>query len=918
MKKKTLKKIIAVFLSFVMAVGILGQNIIPVQGTSEVVSQDFTFGESAYVLQKQSVTIKNLFQVTDVKVNSGKVTYQVQGDNVQLVLNEGTPSRIGPHQMNATFILEQDIDIFPSSIDYKKDGYVGILTQSGSSIFQGGMYTQCYKGTVTNPAKEFYQYKVTISYTENQVPGMNVVLPKDGQRLKDGIRVQGTVKDENVGDELTVLYSVDPANNTTTGSALGAVIIADGTDQSFQGLVNVMNLSEGVHNLSLWVKDRKGAESARVSIPFTIDITPPGDPVISQVPGNETPTNGDVKVKVDFPLDAVEKDYRIGSTGPWITYPDTGIDISVNDAVYAVCKDEAGNSSGEPFIVITNIDKTSPETPVLKADPTGFTNKDVIVTITYPQDASTKEYRINGSDWKTFPDTNLTETVTLDSNGTVEARAKDQAGNVSPVSTLLVDNIDIVPPEAPKIVASADTTVAVPITVTIYPGVDKKSGVNRTEYSLKGAVDSSWKEYTDPFIVTAIGDTEISARTIDNMGNVSDISTKKITISKAVVVTATPAVILPPAVNPPVNSTSPAPAVTASPTPARTTEPVSTQPGGGNGVFKADPAVFISSDQQTYEENEVVIFTINYKNKTNVPLEKVVIKAQIPQYTTLFDAAGGNVDKNNITWNIDKLKENESGSIQYKVKVNSLDTSEVSVTDTASITCSNTVINPDDDTSVYRFLAYSNRFKDNFHKKYVVGYKDKTFRPENNITRAEVAAMMASILNLEKASPDQKNYPDVDKNHWANRYIYATSKAGLFTGYTDGTFRPDSYITRAEMAVVLAKYLKLKNVEPIKLDFNDIGNHWAKNYIEEIYRNKIIEGYIDGDSKKYMPDAKIRRSETVSILNRVLYRGPLKGVESVFTDVKSDHWAYGHILESSLDHYYVRNKDNSETKVNNK
>jgi hypothetical protein len=103
--------------------------------------------------------------------------------------------------------------------------------------------------------------------------------------------------------------------------------------------------------------------------------------------------------------------------------------------------------------------------------------------------------------------------------------------------------------------------------------------------------------------------------------------------------------------------------------------------------------------------------------------------------------------------------------------------------------------------------------------------------------------------------------------------------------------------------------LKLSSVAASELDFTDIKGHWAQNYIEEIYRFKIIKGYEDG---MFKPNNKITRAEVVTMFNRMLYRGPLNGVESKFPDAPKSHWAFGQIIESATDHKYTRNTDGSE------
>lgn len=89
------------------------------------------------------------------------------------------------------------------------------------------------------------------------------------------------------------------------------------------------------------------------------------------------------------------------------------------------------------------------------------------------------------------------------------------------------------------------------------------------------------------------------------------------------------------------------------------------------------------------------------------------------------------------------------------------------------------------------------------HEKYITGYQDGTFRPDQSITRAETAAMMARIIKLE-TKESSTTYKDIPNTYWAKDSIIALTTQHLMNGYADGTFRPEQPITRAEMAPILA------------------------------------------------------------------------------------------------------------------
>lgn len=220
-----------------------------------------------------------------------------------------------------------------------------------------------------------------------------------------------------------------------------------------------------------------------------------------------TPTNGNVTVTITYPAQAVVKQYKIDN-GNWTTYT-SPIVMTSNGTIYARSQDAAGNWSPESSYVVNNIDKVAPATPTLSANPSTPTNGNVTVTITYPADAVTKQYKIGSAGtW-----TNYTAPVVLTDNNTVYARAIDAAGNVSNEGSLVVSNIDKVAPTAPVINVNGNK-------LTITPGTDA-SGIQKTEYRLNGG---AWTTYTS-VVTLPDGNYTIDARSIDNAGNVSNITT---------------------------------------------------------------------------------------------------------------------------------------------------------------------------------------------------------------------------------------------------------------------------------------------------------------------------------------------------------------------------------------------------------
>lgn len=175
-----------------------------------------------------------------------------------------------------------------------------------------------------------------------------------------------------------------------------------------------------------------------IEIPKTITngsvtVNPQDAPVLSATP--ITPTNGNVTVTITYPEEATVKEYKI-STGDWKAYTDV-IVLSANDTIYARFTDGVGHISETSLIIVSNIDKDAPATPILASTPTAPIKGNVTVTINYPTDADVKECKIGTGDWEGY-----SAEIVLSSNNTVYARCSDAAGNYSDTGSIIVSNIE--------------------------------------------------------------------------------------------------------------------------------------------------------------------------------------------------------------------------------------------------------------------------------------------------------------------------------------------------------------------------------------------------------------------------------------------------------------------------------------------
>ena len=194
------------------------------------------------------------------------------------------------------------------------------------------------------------------------------------------------------------------------------------------------------------------------------------------------------------------------------------------------------------------------------------------------------------------------------------------------------------------------------------------------------------------------------------------------------------------------------------------------------------------------------------------------------------------------------------------------------------------------------------------HYAYIVGYPDSTVRPQNGITRAEVATIFFRLLTDETRnanSTKSNSYSDVAAGAWYNHAVSTLSAMGIVKGDSNGKFNPNAPITRAEFAAIAARFDD--KADTTAVDFSDIASHWAKNEISAAANNGWINGYTDGT---FRPNNKITRAEAMTLVNRVLKRLP-ETAEDLHNDMikwsdnsDTSAWYYLAVQEATNSHYY--------------
>ena len=199
------------------------------------------------------------------------------------------------------------------------------------------------------------------------------------------------------------------------------------------------------------------------------------------------------------------------------------------------------------------------------------------------------------------------------------------------------------------------------------------------------------------------------------------------------------------------------------------------------------------------------------------------------------------------------------------------------------------------------------------HYSYLIGYSDGTVRPNGRITRAEVATIFFRLLTddtRQRNWSSENNFSDVSADKWYNNAVSTLCHMGVLGGYSDGSFRPNAPITRAEFAKIAVSFAQINGFSEYGY-FTDVdSSDWYAPYVDAAKSVGLIEGYSDGSFK---PENKITRAEACTIVNRVLGRKPSKNNMKIsdrinWPDCTTDDWFYEAIMEATNSHTYQMGK----------
>ncbi len=348
------------------------------------------------------------------------------------------------------------------------------------------------------------------------------------------------------------------------------------------------------------------------------------------------------------------------------------------------------------------------------------------------------------------------------------------------------------------------------------------------------------------------------------------------------------------------------------------------------------------ANKNIYALDEVVTYYVDYKNGTGDDItSEVKLVLELPLDFDVVDANGGQVDKNKntITWVFpDGLEDEEAGTKIVSIKYTSLSKSKYTserIYPTAGIYRAN---KEKDRSTVINLIVrdYDEKVKTT-HEPYMKGDANKdTFRPNDYITRAEGALVLARIYGLDYMNTRVTDvFSDLDETYVeAQKAIIAASKAGLINGYTNGTFKPNAKMTRAEFIKILAcmvemnaddeeiEGLEIKDVEDCIKVYNDstryyivdgkkVYTHWALEEVTLLARLNMLPLSEDEDEIKL--DKEITRAEVAQLVNFYLLRAPASvdsKTKSGFSDVSRRHELFADIIEATREeHEFSMNED---------
>lgn len=352
------------------------------------------------------------------------------------------------------------------------------------------------------------------------------------------------------------------------------------------------------------------------------------------------------------------------------------------------------------------------------------------------------------------------------------------------------------------------------------------------------------------------------------------------------------------------------------------------------------------ANKNVYALGEKVTYFVDFRNGGKKIKDEVKITLELPLDFEVVSADGGNVDYNKglITWTYPNgMDEEYEGTKTIEVKYTAFSKKSI---DSVKIYPLATIYKASKVADESAVINYIYRDEDTVitdtHEPYMYGDANATtFRPDATITRAEGALVLTRILLGQSAIDNVKVtsvYPDLDQTYLeAQKAIIAATSYGIINGYTDGYYRPNQTMTRAEFMKIIAKFIELnadddgvkglniKNVEDSVKLYRDpvlryavngttVSNHWALEEVTLLVRLNMTS--VSSKNKNLRLDEGITRAEVAQLVNFFLLRAPAEvnsRTTTAFSDVNKRHELFADIVEATRKaHDFTITEDGTE------
>ncbi|WP_248930534.1 FN3 associated domain-containing protein [Paenibacillus hamazuiensis] len=206
------------------------------------------------------------------------------------------------------------------------------------------------------------------------------------------------------------------------------------------------------------------------------------------------------------------------------------------------------------------------------------------------------------------------------------------------------------------------------------------------------------------------------------------------------------------------------------------------------------------------------------------------------------------------------------------------------------------ITDKDDTVVTIHYLVEDAKFalkSDAGQVKYISGYENNEFKPDAALSRYEIMYLLSPLLDKEEV-PVGNVFGDVDKS-MEELAAFFTS-AGIIEGYPEGTFGGEKGLTRAEFVVIMSRVLKLDISEAGETVLSDVSGHWAEKYVDAFTKAGYVEGFPDGT---FQPDSRITRAQAVVLVNRIIGKQKQQDVQPKFSDLPPTHWAFEDVMAAA-------------------